>query len=98
MSEPPEQGSGPVSEPPTEPAARPPVEPPSAGSPPRGMRYHHVNWLLLLPLIGVLVPEFYNFTDPSIGGMPFFYWYQLAWIAVSVVITWIVYRVTRGER
>lgn len=97
MSEPPEASHGHVPEPPPESAARPTVEP-SGQTTQRHWRYHHVNWLLLIPLIGVLVPQFYNFTNPSIGGMPFFYWYQLAWIAVSVAITWIVYRVTRGER
>jgi hypothetical protein len=56
------------------------------------------NWLLVLPFIGVLVPAFYNKKDPTLGGMPFFYWYQMAWIAVSVAVTVIVYRATRGER
>jgi hypothetical protein len=57
-----------------------------------------VAWLLVLPLIGTLVPEIYNRSTPSIGGMPFFYWYQLAWIAGSVACTWVVYRATRGAR
>lgn len=51
--------------------------------------------LLLVPLVGVLVPQFYNRIHPSIGGMPFFYWYQLAWVPVSVACTWIVYQATR---
>ena len=37
-------------------------------------------------------------SDPRLGGMPFFYWYQLLWIPISVAITYIVYRWTRGER
>lgn len=53
--------------------------------------------LLLLPLVAVLVPEFYNRADPSIGGMPFFYWYQLAWIAGVAVCTGIVYVATRSR-
>ena len=53
--------------------------------------------LLLLPLVAVLVPEFYNFADPAIGGMPFFYWYQLAWIAGVAVCTGIVYVATRSR-
>jgi hypothetical protein len=61
-------------------------------------RRHPVVLLLLLPLVAVLVPEFYNFTDPSIGGMPFFYWWQLLWIAGVAVCTAIVYRVTRRAR
>lgn len=56
------------------------------------------NWLLALPFIGVLVPAFYNKKDPTLGGMPFFYWYQMLWIAISVAVTVIVYRATRGER
>jgi hypothetical protein len=56
------------------------------------------NWLLVLPFLGVLIPAFYNKKDPTLGGMPFFYWYQMLWIAVSVAVTLIVYRATRGER
>jgi hypothetical protein len=55
------------------------------------------NFLLLIPLIGTLVPMFYNRDHPRLGGMPFFYWYQLLWIPISVTITYIVYRTT-GER
>ena len=64
----------------------------------RGLNYQPVNWLLLIPLVGTLVPSFYNFVSPSLGGVPFFYWYQMVWIPVSVVFTWIVFRSTRGER
>jgi hypothetical protein len=56
------------------------------------------NLLLLVPLVGTLIPSIYNKADPTLWGIPFFYWYQLAWIFVSVVITVIVYKMTRGER
>jgi hypothetical protein len=64
----------------------------------RSRRWHPVLLLLVLPLVGVLVPEFYNFSSPAIGGMPFFYWYQLAWIAGVAVCTGIVYAATRSAR
>jgi hypothetical protein len=64
----------------------------------RGRRNRLVLLLLLLPLVAVLVPVFYNFSNPSIGGMPFFYWWQLLWIAGVAVCVGIVYRVTRGTR
>lgn len=64
----------------------------------RSRRRNPVVLLLLLPLIAVLVPEFYNFNSPAIGGMPFFYWYQLAWVAGVAVCTGIVYAATRSER
>ena len=67
-------------------------------NPTRSRRRHPVMLLLLLPLVAVLVPEFYNFAEPSIGGMPFFYWWQLAWIAGVAVCTGIVYRATRTTR
>jgi hypothetical protein len=64
----------------------------------RGLNVRPVNLLLLVPLIGVLVPEFYNRRSPEWGGMPFFYWYQLIWIPVSVLFTYFAYRATRGDR
>lgn len=48
--------------------------------------------LLLLPFIGLLWVPFYNHSEPSLFGFPFFYWYQLAWVPVTAVLTWIVYR------
>jgi len=30
--------------------------------------------------------------------VPFFYWYQMVWIPVSVLVTVTVYRTTRRER
>jgi len=64
----------------------------------RPRRRHPIKLLLLIPLIAVLVPEFYNFASPSIGGTPFFYWYQLAWVPGVAVVTAIVYFATRSPR
>ncbi|HEY2521154.1 MAG TPA: DUF3311 domain-containing protein [Streptosporangiaceae bacterium] len=64
----------------------------------RPRRWRPVVLLLVVPLIAVLIPEFYNFNSPAIGGMPFFYWYQLAWVAGVAVCTAIVYFATRSTR
>ena len=64
----------------------------------RGINFRPVNLLLLVPLVAVLVPPFYNRVTPRLGGLPFFYWYQLLWVPLSVIFTYIVYRSTRGER
>jgi uncharacterized protein DUF3311 len=56
------------------------------------------NWLLVLPFVATLLPFIYNRTDPTLAGIPFFYWYQMACIAIGVATTLIVYRATRGER
>lgn len=55
--------------------------------------------LLALPFIGLLWVPFYNDTSPSLWGIPFFYWYQLAWVPVTSFLIWLVYRdgKRRGE-
>jgi len=45
-----------------------------------------------------LIPTIYNSADPAFIGIPFFYWYQMLWVPLSVVCTLVVYRKTRGER
>ena len=52
-------------------------------------------WLLVVPLLGTLIPPIYNVRAPSLIGLPFFYWYQLAWVPISVALTWLVYAKTR---
>jgi hypothetical protein len=48
--------------------------------------------LLLLPFIGLLWVPFYNSLEPALFGFPFFYWYQLAWVPISSLLIWLVYR------
>jgi hypothetical protein len=48
--------------------------------------------LLLLPFVGLLWVPFYNFMEPALFGFPFFYWYQLAWVPISSLLIWLVYR------
>ncbi|MGH8116491.1 MAG: DUF3311 domain-containing protein [Rhodanobacteraceae bacterium] len=49
---------------------------------------------MLLPLIGLLYPPFYSRIHPMLGGVPFFVWYQFAWVPAAVVITVIMSRLT----
>ncbi len=51
--------------------------------------------LLLLPFIGLLWVPFYNAAEPSLFGFPFFYWYQIAWVPMSSLLTYIVWRSRR---
>src|SRR5260370_42231175 len=48
--------------------------------------------LLLLPFVGLLWVPFYNSLEPALFGFPFFYWYQLAWVPISSLLIWLVYR------
>ena len=69
-----------------------PVSPERRGAPPLSYL------LLVIPLIGTLIPPIYNTKDPTLIGIPFFYWYLLAWVPISVACTAVFYRVSRGDR
>lgn len=58
--------------------------------PPRG-RPHWTRALLILPFVAMLWVSTYNRIEPSVFGVPFFYWYQLLWVLLAAVITGIVY-------
>jgi hypothetical protein len=47
--------------------------------------------LLALPWIAIAWVPSYNRIEPKISNFPFFYWYQLAWVAASAIVTAIVY-------
>jgi hypothetical protein len=53
-------------------------------------------WYLLFvaQFIAVLWPPLYNRAEPSLIGLPFFYWYQLLWVIIGAVFTAIVYFAT----
>jgi hypothetical protein len=54
--------------------------------------------LLVLPFIGTLIPPLYNHSRPAIFGIPFFYWYQLAWVLLCAALLGLVVVFTRGPR
>ena len=55
-------------------------------------------WLLLLvPFAAVAWVPFYNRSVPELFGFPFFYWYQLLWVPITSLLTYIVYRKTRDD-
>jgi hypothetical protein len=58
--------------------------------PKRGSKAIHL--LLLLPYLGLLWVPLYNRRDPVLFGFPFFYWYQLLWVPITVLLIWAVYR------
>jgi len=47
--------------------------------------------LLIIPFIVLLWPPFYSFSEPSLIGIPFFYWFQMLWIILTSIITAVVY-------
>jgi len=43
---------------------------------------------VLLPFVGLSWLPFDNHNEPRMFGFPFFYWYQLAWVPVTALLTW----------
>ncbi len=59
---------------------------------------NRASWWYLLFLVQVVVilwPPLYNKVEPTLIGLPFFYWFQLLWVIVSAVFTGVVYWATR---
>jgi Protein of unknown function (DUF3311) len=56
-----------------------------------GWRSHWPRLLLVIPFLGVLWVPFYNRIEPSLAGIPFFYWYQLAWVVLGAAVVLAVY-------
>lgn len=58
----------------------------------RRPRARWVRLLLAVPFVAMLWVSSYNATEPTLLGVPFFYWYQLLWIPLTAVLIGIVYR------
>ena len=50
------------------------------------VKFRPVNLLLLIPLISIL-PFLFNQAEPTLIGMPFFYWFQIAMIPIGILCT-----------
>lgn len=46
---------------------------------------------LLVAVVSLWVP-LYNRVEPSIAGIPFFYWFQIVWIVASAAAVAVAYR------
>ncbi|MHB8718514.1 MAG: DUF3311 domain-containing protein [Candidatus Dormibacteria bacterium] len=51
--------------------------------------------MLLIPFVALLYVPFYGSATPRFFGVPFFIWYQFAWVIVGVAITGLVYAIDR---
>lgn len=49
-------------------------------------------WLFLIPVMAVVMPPLFNMREPTLGGFPFFYWYQILWIFLTAGLTWLINR------
>jgi hypothetical protein len=54
--------------------------------------------LLAVVLAGTLWVPLYNRTTPALGSFPFFYWYQLLWVPVVALVSWLAYQLSKRAR
>ncbi|MGN6517428.1 MAG: DUF3311 domain-containing protein [Rhizomicrobium sp.] len=57
--------------------------------------FRPVHLLLIVPFIAMLWVPFYNRALPDLAGVPFFYWYQILWVALTALVLWVVYAAER---
>jgi hypothetical protein len=57
----------------------------------KGTRLFWICIIVLVCLVSLWVP-LYNRAEPSIAGIPFFYWFQFIWIIVSAITTTLAYK------
>lgn len=51
-----------------------------------------IGCLVALPYAGLCFPVLYARAKPALFGVPFFYWYQFAWVLITSALMWVVYR------
>jgi hypothetical protein len=53
--------------------------------------------LLLIPCVLSLATPFYNMMEPQLFGFPFFYWFNLLLVPVSVLFIYAADRMEGGQ-
>ncbi|MGW0826494.1 DUF3311 domain-containing protein [Streptomyces sp. NPDC002845] len=53
---------------------------------------------LFVPFVAMLWVGSYAKTDPEFVGIPFFYWYQMAWVVISTALTMIAYQLWQRDQ
>ena len=65
------------------------------GAPPRfgeaPLTYVVTAILLLAAFVGLLWVPSYAHLTPSLGGIPFFYWYSLLWLVINAICQAVAY-------
>ncbi len=53
--------------------------------------------LLLIPLVALLAIPLYNSVNPNLGGISFFYWYQILWMPLSAILYYVAAVLWHGK-
>ncbi|MEU3071935.1 DUF3311 domain-containing protein [Streptomyces laurentii] len=57
-----------------------------------------IGLLLVAPFVAMLWVSSYAKVDPTFIGIPFFYWYQMAWVLISTALTVIAYKLWQFDQ
>jgi hypothetical protein len=52
---------------------------------------------VIVPFIAVLWVPIYNRDTPELAGFPFYFWWQLLWVAITAALMGLAYFVVRRE-
>lgn len=53
---------------------------------------------LVAPFVAMLWVGSYAKTDPTLAGIPFFYWYQMLWVLLSTLLTMVAYKLWQRDQ
>ncbi len=54
-------------------------------------RFRLAHLLLAVPYVAILWVPSFDRAEPALAGIPFFYWYQMLWIALGALLLLPVY-------
>jgi len=80
--------SAPPETPETAPKSQPPVITPIRVA---------IGLCLFIPFVALLWVSSYSRIEPTLIGMPFFYWYQMLWVVLSAAMTMIAYKLVKRD-
>ena len=67
--------------------------------PARPLPYVISGALLVIAIVLPLLVPIYARSEPALGGIPFFYWYQMLWVLIDSGLLWICYAlIVREDR
>ncbi|MGW2016603.1 DUF3311 domain-containing protein [Streptomyces sp. NPDC001927] len=53
---------------------------------------------LFAPFVAMLWVSSYAKVEPTFIGIPFFYWYQMAWVVISTALTMVAYTLWQRDQ
>ena len=54
--------------------------------------------LLAIPCVALALVPTYSSETPKLWGWPFFYWYQVLWVLITPVLTYVAYLLIKKAR